>query len=181
MLKVENLNIFIHQAKLLTNVNFDIEKGEVIRFVGENGSGKTTLIESILNLRKDFKGSIARSFSEEEYGYLPQVASQFPKIYLEFKDVCKTEYSFYPKSMFSKNWHTSSGGERKKALIAKALSEASSFAILDDPFNHLDFKSCELVASEIMELSRKGLTVLYIGHDYKIEKTRDIEVGHWKS
>jgi len=181
MLNIENADIFIHHRKLLTGVDFHIKNGEIIRLVGENGSGKTTLIESILMLREGCVGSIGRSFSTDEYGYLPQVASQFPKIYLEFKDVCSTEYSFYPKSIFSKNWHTASGGERKKALIAKALSEASKFVILDEPFNHLDIKSCELVTKEIIELCRKGLTVLYIGHDYKIENTRDIEVGQWKS
>jgi ABC-type Mn2+/Zn2+ transport system ATPase subunit len=181
MLEIDNFNINLKSKPLLNGVSLSISKGEIVRLVGVNGSGKTTLVESILNLNNYFTGNINKHFSSEEYGYLPQVASQFPKINLEFKDVCKVEYSFYPKSTFEKNWHTSSGGERKKALIAKALSEATKIVILDEPFNHLDIKSCELVAQEILEQSKKGLTVIYIGHDYTIPDTRDIEVDRWMS
>lgn len=180
MLELNNVNIFINNKKLLKDVSFTIKSGDIIRLVGENGSGKTTLVESILGLRSDYTGSISKTFSLEEYGYLPQVASKYPKIYFEFEDLCNKEFSFYPTRMFKKNWHTSSGGEVKKVLIAKAFTEGKKIIILDEPFNHLDKKSCELVSEEVLKLSQKGISVLYIGHDYKIPTTVDIEVDQWR-
>jgi ABC-type cobalamin/Fe3+-siderophores transport system ATPase subunit len=81
--------------------------------------------------------------------------------------------------MFSKNWHTSSGGERKKALIAKAISETKKILFLDEPFNHLDTKSSNLVSEEIIELSKSGVSVLYIGHDFIIPGSKDYRVDQW--
>ena len=180
MIKVENVSIEILRDPFLKDVNFEIASGEIIRLNAPNGGGKSTIIESILGLRKISQGQIHSSLKDDEYGYLPQVAHQFPKIYLQFKDICDQEFSFYPKSLFEKNWHTSSGGERKKALIAKAMSEAKKLLILDEPFNHLDQISCKQVSNEIERLVKCGVSVLYTGHDHELENSRVIEVMKWR-
>lgn len=180
MLKVSSLNLFIEKKLFLKNVNFHVKAGQVVRLVAPNGGGKTTLIESILGLNGSVQGTVELDFSSEDYGYLPQVAHQFPKVYLKLKDICETEYSFYSKDLFFKSWHTSSGGERKKALIAKAMSEAKKLIILDEPFNHLDPMSCKKVEETILEKVKAGLSVIYTGHEYKITGVQDIEVAQWK-
>lgn len=179
MIEVNDLNISIDEKPLLKDVSFNIRAGEIIRFVGPNGCGKTSLLETLLGLRDYDSGSIVKNFSVDEYGYLPQVAHQFPKIHLQFNDVCNKALSFYSEAMLVKNWHTSSGGERKKALIAKAISETSKILFLDEPFNHLDLESSKLVASELVNISNRGISILYIGHDFTIPGSKDYTVDKW--
>lgn len=180
MLQLNSVNIYIEGKKILKDVTFKVISGEIIRLVAPNGGGKTTLLESILNLRKDYSGSIKKEFIIEEYGYLPQVAHQFPKIYLQLQDICEQEFSFYSQELFTKNWHTSSGGERKKALIGKAISEGKKFIFLDEPFNHLDPLSSKKVEEELKKCAANGVSVIYTGHEYTISGSRDIEVNQWK-
>ena len=152
-----------------------------LKFRIRNKGSESDLIESFLDLRAVCQGKITGEFNQNEYGYLPQVAYQFPKLYLQLQDVCSSPLSFYPESLFKKNWHTSSGGERKKALIAKAMIEAKKVIILDEPFNHLDTKSIAQVIIELEKLALSGITVIYTGHEHLIPGSRDIEVEKWRS
>jgi len=181
MITLENVNISVAGKEFLSEVNFSITRGEIVRLVGTNGGGKSTLIEVLLGLRAEYDGFIARKFIQEDYGFLPQVAHQFPKIYLKFSDICDQSYSFYPATLFNKSWHTSSGGERKKALIAKALHEAKSLVVLDEPFNHLDHQSCTQVTELLCAMAKEGMTIIYTGHEHTIPGGRDIEVEQWRS
>lgn len=180
MLELNLVNLYIENRPLLKNIQFKVEPGQIVRLIAPNGGGKTTLIESILNLRSDYTGTIKKMFEDQDYGYLPQVSHQFPKIYLQLQDICNQSYPFYSEDLFNKNWHTSSGGERKKALIAKAISEAKKLVVLDEPFNHLDPASCKKVENELIKLAQGGCCVLYTGHEYSISSGIDIEVNQWK-
>lgn len=181
MLNIKNLSISIGNKSFFENINLEIAQGEILHLVGPNGCGKSTLIESLLDLRQEYHGSIERNFAISEYGYLPQVAHQFPKIHLLLKDICKQEFSFYPKELFDKHWHHASGGERKKALIAKAMHEAKKLLVLDEPFNHLDQASIKNVSSEIEALADTGVTVIFTGHNDIISKSKVCEVILWRS
>lgn len=180
ILKTKQLNIYIQNTLFLKEVNFSIKPGEIIHLVGKNGSGKTTLIETLLKLNDNWKGEFKSYLGPADYGYLPQVSHQFPKMHIELRDVCNIEYSFYSKDLFHKSWHTASGGERKKALIAKAISEAKKLLILDEPFNHLDQISCQNVSKQIQDLSSRGIAVLYTGHEYIIESGHEVEIDQWR-
>ncbi|MGK0367294.1 MAG: ABC-type Mn2+/Zn2+ transport system ATPase subunit [Thermoproteota archaeon] len=181
MIEIKNLDIFIAKKIFFKDINITITSGDILRVDAPNGGGKSTFIETLLKLRNEYSGYIKCDFSSEDYGYLPQVAHQFPKIYLQFKDICPKSYSFYPKELLNKNWHTSSGGERKKALIAKAIYESKKLLILDEPFNHLDKESCQLVAREIEELAKSNVAVIYTGHEYIIPGSKNCEVSKWRS
>lgn len=180
MLALNQVSIHIAGAQFLKDVSFSLKPGEILHLIGPNGSGKSTLIETILGLRDDFTGMLKREFSQVEYGYLPQVAHQFPKIQLQLKDICEKEFSFYPQEIFEKHWHQASGGERKKALIAKAMSEAQKLLVLDEPFNHLDTKSIELVGHEITNLAANNVAILYTGHTDGVHFSHECEVTQWR-
>lgn len=180
MLSLNRVDIDIENKLFFKNVSFSLAPGQIVRLVAPNGGGKTTLIESILGLQSLKCGQIKRQFSNDDYGYLPQVASQYPKIFLQLKDVCAETFSFYPKELLVKNWHTSSGGERKKALIAKILSEAKKLIVLDEPFNHLDLASIEQVVDTLEKYSEKGISILYTGHEKYIPGSKDLEVMQWR-
>ncbi|MCT4642159.1 MAG: ABC transporter ATP-binding protein [Bacteriovoracaceae bacterium] len=177
MIILDNINYKLEKEMFFKNISLEIKESNVIRLQGKNGSGKTTFIDLLLNLRSK---EVKRNFDINDYGYLPQVAHQFPKIYIKLIDLCDKEFSFYSKELMKKSWHTSSGGERKKALIAKAISEGNKLLILDEPFNHLDEKSSLEVKKELEKLNKKGLTIIYTSHDIELEGTINIEVSKWR-
>ena len=57
ILEVKNLNIEIGGVKILNDVNFNVEKGEILAIIGPNGAGKTILLKSLLGLI-DYRGEI---------------------------------------------------------------------------------------------------------------------------
>lgn len=169
LLKIENLNVFFGKTLFLKDICLNIKKGHTYHLVGENGSGKSTLLSEI-----------AKKTNKLQVGYLPQVAHQYPKVHFLLKDISNIEYSFYPKELFNKEWHKASGGERKKALIAKTLSEGKDLIILDEPFNHLDQKTCIQIIQSIEEFVSSGKTVIFTAHEKLVESSTEIEVSKWR-
>lgn len=164
------LNILIGNRVLLKDVSLDVNKGDIVHIVGKNGSGKSSLLNEIIkHVAKD-----------NQFSFMPQVAGQFTKIHFKLKDVSSKEYSFYSKKLFEKSWHKSSGGERQKSLISKALNEGVDLVILDEPFNHLDQESCKEVVQEIYRKVSKGCTLIYTGHQGLFKDQKMVEVDQWK-
>lgn len=170
LLSIKDLDIELSGKIFLKGIKLDIEKGFAYQIIGENGSGKSTLLNEIANLAKNI-----------EYGYLPQVAHQYPKVNFLLQDISDEEFSFYKKNLFKKSWHKSSGGERKKALIAKTLIEGKQLILLDEPFNHLDTNSCDQIISYLEELLSKGISIIYTAHENKIKSSKIIKVDQWRS
>lgn len=169
LLELENLNVFFGKKLFLKDINLSIKSSTIYHLVGENGSGKSTLL-----------GELAKDARELEIGYLPQVAHQYPKVHFLLKDISNVEYPFYPKELFTKEWHKASGGERKKALIAKTFSEAKDLIILDEPFNHLDKKTCKQIVQCIEDFVKNGKTVIFTAHEKLVESSVEIEVSKWR-
>lgn len=163
LIKLSNFNLLTDDGKtLLKNLELIMQKGEGLHLVGDNGAGKTTLINAIINKHDSYEGSIERNFTG--YSYLPQLSNKNPKLPISLGDVSKTEYPFYKKELFSRALQSASGGERKKAMLAKIFSENNDFMILDEPFNHLDQKSREQVSEYLHNFIRSGKSLLITGH-----------------
>ncbi|RIN85053.1 ABC transporter ATP-binding protein, partial [Mammaliicoccus sciuri] len=58
LLKVENLSKSIDNKKILDNLNFEINEGEIVGFIGENGAGKSTTFKTLLNLISKDEGLV---------------------------------------------------------------------------------------------------------------------------
>ena len=80
IVSVENLTYEYHSFPTLENVTFKVNKGDFLGIVGPNGAGKTTLFRCMLNILKDYRGTI-RLFGQDirnnkhvlkKVGYIPQ-------------------------------------------------------------------------------------------------------------
>ncbi|KKP24823.1 MAG: Sulfate-transporting ATPase [candidate division TM6 bacterium GW2011_GWF2_28_16] len=98
LLKVENLNQYYGKNKILNNISFDLNSGEVVAFLGPNGAGKTTLLRTVAGLLKteshdihlklnliNFKNNIINNYSVSDRVsmgllYLPQQTSLFKQM-----------------------------------------------------------------------------------------------------
>ncbi len=158
---------------------FEAKKGEFITILGPNGGGKTTFIKAILGLI-DYEGSIkvfgkeARNLSKEDkkrIGYLPQFSFTKVDFPITVKEVIEMggEPSYIKelglKGILNKLISEVSGGERQRALIARALASDPDLIILDEPESSLDAKWWDRVVKLLKELNKKGKTIVVISHD----------------
>ena len=73
LISVRNLNFKYNKETILSDINFDIIKGENVAILGRNGGGKSTLIKVILGFLKKNSGSIEFFINKNKIGYLPQI------------------------------------------------------------------------------------------------------------
>lgn len=160
--------------QLFRGVELYINRGDKISLVGRNGCGKSTLLKIIAGLQEPDDGEIFIQ-PNTTVGYMPQDADLSG--YKTLRDVVlsglKEEDRIsqaYKAQMLleqleiseDQNPETSSGGERRKATLAKALVGEPDILLLDEPTNHLDMPTIEFLEKLIASYSG---AVVVISHD----------------
>ncbi len=175
IVRCHNLSIG-HKTSLKSNFSFNITEGEVTFLQGRNGSGKSTLIKTLLGEVALLAGHIDWNVSPHEISYLPQItktdihASYTIGEILEIYNVLKEHQDVFSPSLLKKKWADSSGGEKQKTLILINIKTRTKFLILDEPFNHLDKESIELIKKLLSDLifEKKIKSLLLVSH-FKID------------
>lgn len=187
----------------LDNIKLNASDGQFISIVGCSGSGKSTLLSVIAGLQNPAKGDViidgqsicGLSDSEISYirstkiGYIPQGQSLLSNLTV-LDNVC-LPHSFtkqnndveakatdllkqlgineladsYPKSL--------SGGERRRAVIARALVNEPKIILADEPTSDLDRENTEEVIRIFKDIAAKGTTVLMATHDLSAANSSD--------
>ena len=186
---------------VVKNVSLSIRQGEVVGLLGPNGAGKTTCFYMIAGLIKADQGSIhlgkqvitqapMDARARLGLGYLPQEPSIFRK--LSVRDnilaILETVTDLEPHERLSKTDalinefkldHVASalgmalsGGERRRAEIARALACEPRFLLLDEPFAGVDPISVGDIKAMIRQLAARGIGVLITDHN--VRETLDI-------
>ena len=82
LIEVNSVTMGYEGVPVITDLSFNISKGDYLCIVGENGSGKTTLMKGILGLNSPLKGEIVyNEIDKNQIGYLPQKRT-FKRIFL---------------------------------------------------------------------------------------------------
>jgi ABC-type Mn2+/Zn2+ transport system ATPase subunit len=171
------------KRKLISGVNFFIPKGKITLINGGNGIGKTQLISNILGFNNNYTGEINKSFQSDDFSYLPQVENVSLNIPLMLKEIAIGETDFFSETIHNRPWNRASGGERKRALLTRVLTQGKSFIVLDEPLNHLDKLTQKLVANKLEDCCLNGATILMTGH---VDSTIDhnllniVELEQWR-
>ena len=190
-----------NEAKLFTNLNFKINKGDKICILGKSGEGKTTFIELISGLLKPDKGRIIldenKIFNPKlEYlnlAYIPQdlllingsVADNIAfnnqivdKKKLE-QSIKFSELSSFVDSLKNKELGSVgelggklSGGQRQKIGLARCFYDNPDFIILDEALNAIDEKTRIKILDNIFKFFAHK-TIIYITHDNKFSEYFD--------
>ena len=186
---------------VVKDVSLSIRQGEVVGLLGPNGAGKTTCFYMIAGLIKADQGSIRlgqQVITSEPMdararlglGYLPQEPSIFRK--LSVRDnilaILETATDLEPLERLSKTdalinefklEHVASasgmalsGGERRRAEIARALACDPKFLLLDEPFAGVDPISVGDIKAMIRQLAARGIGLLITDHN--VRETLDI-------
>lgn len=193
------------------DVNFSLDKGEFVFICGRSGSGKTTflnLLAGLLNADSgtvcyggknifDFSDSEKSLYRNESIGFVPQTIGSLPNLSI-LDNVRLPHFLFrrdgdgegramlllemmgiaHLKDELPKNL---SGGETKRMLIARALMNAPSVFIADEPTSDLDAATTQAVMSALNEVNKEGTAVVIVTHDNEIlgggEKTYTMTDG----
>ena len=187
--------------KVVQDVSLSINSGEVVGLLGPNGAGKTTCFYMIVGLVKADQGNILindqdvtrlpmHGRARQGIGYLPQEASIFRKLSVadNIMAVLETRKDLNRKGREGKldsllrEFHihhlrdsagmSLSGGERRRAEIARALATDPQFILLDEPFAGVDPISVNDIKQIIQHLKDKGIGVLITDHN--VRETLDI-------
>lgn len=159
---------------VLDDINFVIERGEKVAFVGRNGEGKTTLAR-IIKDEIDYTG-MCKTGHNVNIGYFAQNQAQMlnenKTVFETIDDVAVGDMRTKVRDMLGaflfsgetieKKVTVLSGGERARLALAKLLLEPYSLLLLDEPTNHLDMKSKEILKQALLQYNG---TLIVVSHD----------------
>jgi iron complex transport system ATP-binding protein len=192
---VDGITVYFNSSKILENIKFEVNKGEMLGIIGPNGAGKTTLLKCIARSiipkgRIIVFGKSINEYTNSEYSkivsaLLPNWPNGFNmKVYEVVLMGCRnrTESFWWEKEedikiaeeflkllkvyhLYDRDFTTLSSGEQRRVLIAKSLVQRTDIILLDEPIAYLDLKYRIEVMEILKSLSRKNKIVIITAHE----------------
>ena len=192
---IETANLVKEYAdrRVVNNVSIRVEQGSIVGLLGPNGAGKTTTFYMIVGIIKPDSGTVTLDGQDISglpmymraragIGYLPQEASIFRKMTVEDNirsvlEMTETTSEYQKEKLESliaefglnkvrKNLGDQlSGGERRRAEIARCLAIDPKFIMLDEPFAGVDPIAVQDIQSIVAKLKHKNIGILITDHN----------------
>ena len=189
------VNYQIGAAKILADLNLQINKGEILILLGESGCGKTTTLKLINRLIEPTSGAVlveGKATTEwnpinlrRRIGYVLQEAGLFPHFSVagnvalvpdlqNWDEAKKLErvsemlelVGLNPQKFINRYPHELSGGQRQRVGVARALAANPDLLLLDEPFGALDAITRVNLQKEFAALVKDlGKTAVFVTHD----------------
>lgn len=194
-LVTENIVKTYQKRKVVSEVSIEVSQGEIVGLLGPNGAGKTTTFYMIVGLISPDKGKVKinnldiTNFPMYKrarigIGYLPQEPSIFQGLTVEENILSILEMLNFPASertnklnnilsefkishLAKQKAYTLSGGERRRAEIARLFIASPNFILLDEPFLGVDPIAVFDIQQIIINLKSKGLGILITDHSVR--------------
>lgn len=190
VVRTQDLSKNYDDYQVLKNIDFELERGEKIAFVGKNGEGKTTLGKIITN-STNYQSGVCEVGQGVSIGYFEQnqAESLDPKktVFQTLDDVATGENRLKIRNLLGmflfsgeaseKKVSVLSGGEKARLALALLLLSPSNLLILDEPTNHLDMRAKDMLKNAL--LAYQG-SVIVVSHDREFLKDLTSKVYEFK-
>lgn len=187
MLDIRHIVKQYSNHRALDDVSLHVPKGSIFGLLGPNGAGKTSLIRIINQITAPdsgeiyFDGELLQPKHIERIGYLPEERGLYKKmkigeqmLYLaQLKGLSRSDAVQRIRNWFEKlqieSWwdkkveDLSKGMQQKVQFVATVVHEPD-LIILDEPFSGFDPVNAQVIQEEILELNKKGATIIYSTH-----------------
>lgn len=178
-----------HEPFVLHQCSLKLYRGDFLALAGGNGSGKTTLLKAIAGLITPQSGKIVyrgeklnkhmRKHERLEIGYLAQNPLPFFAFDTVEEELLQAAFGiphreeriramcdlFELHGLLRKHPYDCSGGEMQKVALACVLLGEPQLVLLDEPTKGMDPAAKRTLGERLLELNRRGLTILLITHD----------------
>jgi lipopolysaccharide export system ATP-binding protein len=190
---IEGLTKSYRGHTVIRDISLDIGPGEVVGLLGPNGAGKTTTFYCVVGLVRPDAGRVLLDGHDVSrlpmylrarngISYLPQEASIFRRMTVEENIIAILETLDLGRQQIRERTgevleelrishlaksraYNLSGGERRRAEIARALAISPSFILLDEPFSGIDPIAVADIQKIIYQLKAKGIGLLMTDHN----------------
>ncbi|MDR7078748.1 putative lysine transport system ATP-binding protein [Neobacillus niacini] len=200
IIDIQHLNKSFGTHEVLKDINFSVNKGEVVSIIGSSGSGKSTLLRCINLLEKPSGGQIiyhGENILDDKHDaanyrkHLGMVFQQFNlfnnhnvlnncvvgqvKVLKRSKEEAERVAMKYLKVVGMDKYINAkprqlSGGQKQRVAIARALSMEPDVMLFDEPTSALDPEMVGEVLKVMKELAESGLTMLIVTHEMEFAK-----------
>ncbi|MBI5668791.1 MAG: metal ABC transporter ATP-binding protein [Chloroflexi bacterium] len=188
ILQTRGLTVGYHgQPRAIENVSFSVHAGERVAIIGPNGAGKSTLVKAIMGLTPPQRGQIILP-ENLRLGYVPQHESvdwNFPVTVRDVVMMGRVQQIGLFRWPTRAHWRIVdsalarvdmtglanrqigelSGGQRRRAFIARALAQEARLLLLDEPFSGVDASVQASLMDTLDRLNADGLTIILTTHD----------------
>lgn len=189
LLQIIGLNKSYNKKKVIVDLSFELQSGEIMGLIGQNGSGKTTIFKAILGLVKKDSGQIKineKLIEVKSKNYLDTIGTiiEYPTFYetLTARQNLMLIANLYDGIRLSKEnileaLHTVglgnsanskvsgfSLGMKQRLGLAQAMIHHPTILLLDEPFNGLDPKGIKEFRELLIELSQRGVGIVISSH-----------------
>lgn len=194
ILELDNICFsYNNEKQILKNVSFKINKGDMAAIVGRNGAGKSTISKLVCGFYKPTSGRILFDGKDmvdytikersEKIGFVMQNPNQMISKTMVYDEVAfglkirglsdseikeRVEETLRICGLYGyRNWPISalSFGQKKRVTIASILVLNPDMIILDEPTAGQDFKHYTEIMEFLVDLNKKGVTILMVTHD----------------
>ena len=194
ILELDNINFsYNNEKQILKNVSFKINTGDMAAIVGRNGAGKSTISKLVCGFYKPTSGRILFDGKDmvdytikersEKIGFVMQNPNQMISKTMVYDEVAfglkirglsdseikeRVEETLRICGLYGyRNWPISalSFGQKKRVTIASILVLNPDMIILDEPTAGQDFKHYTEIMEFLVDLNKKGVTILMVTHD----------------
>ena len=188
MIEIENLAKTFGNEHALTNVNFDVKKGEIFGFLRPSGAGKTTTIKILTGQMSYTSGSVQvfgedviqlkKSKNRKRFGVLTDNSGLYDKLSIEDNLLFYCDLYDVPTNKVDevldvvqlreekkKRVAKLSKGMRQRVTLARALLHEPALLFLDEPTSALDPVNTQYIYKGLRELNERGTTIFLTTHD----------------
>ena len=202
MLLINNLSFSRNETKIFENLNLSLSNKKIIQIKGRNGSGKTTFLKVILNILEPNNGEIiwkGKNIKKNIFDFYKQTTfimdnnTSTRELSVEdninfWRGLSSSKlnneeiFELLNKLNIEKYYKTKvmylSSGERKKLELIRLILEQKKLWVLDEPFNHLDDLSIEILNQTFVDHINNDGMILFASHyDPNISNIETLELN----